>query len=102
MAAPLQAAIPPSPLRPLISLGKSSTSATTNFATVCCVAFACHYNSVKYYMELESRSVKKFTATMAKGFGATAAVFLSMVGCRSGASEARSSLVTKECVRFIF
>lgn len=29
-----------------------------------CVAFMCHYNGVKYYEELEHRSVKKYAVTI--------------------------------------
>lgn len=29
-----------------------------------CVAFMCHYNGVKYYEELENRSVKKYVVSI--------------------------------------
>jgi len=48
----------------------------TNLATICCVAFACHYNSVKYYLELKDRTVAKYSKTMGVGFALTCGVFL--------------------------
>lgn len=46
---------------------------------MCCVAFACHYNAVKYFMELKIREVGHFGKVMAGGLGGTALVFLSMM-----------------------
>jgi len=46
---------------------------------MCCVAFACHYNAVKYFMELKTREVGHFGKVMAGGLGGTALVFLSMM-----------------------
>mmetsp|Transcript_14678 Transcript_14678/g.20953 ORF Transcript_14678/g.20953 Transcript_14678/m.20953 type:complete len:546 (-) Transcript_14678:167-1804(-) len=46
---------------------------------MCCVAFACHYNSVKYYLELKDRTVPKFGQVMGLGIGGTGLVFLAMM-----------------------
>jgi amino acid permease len=44
-----------------------------------CVAYACHYNAVKYYMELKRRTVPDLMKVMAQGIGGTAFVFISMM-----------------------
>lgn len=49
------------------------------FMNMCCVAFACHYNAVKYYMELKDRTVRTFGNVMATGVAGTAIVFLGMM-----------------------
>lgn len=46
---------------------------------MCCVAFACHYNAVKYFMELKDRRVSHYGKVMVGGLGGTALVFLSMM-----------------------
>lgn len=49
---------------------------------MCCVAYACHYNAVKYYMELEDRTLPNLKGVMAAGLGGTFAVFwLMMIIC---------------------
>jgi len=46
---------------------------------MCCVAFACHYNAVKYYMELKNRNVPALKKVMALGIGGTGLVFFVMM-----------------------
>jgi len=46
---------------------------------MCCVAYACHYNAVKYFMELKDRTVGNLKGVMAAGIGGTAAVFWCMM-----------------------
>ena len=46
---------------------------------MCCVAYACHYNAVKYYMELEDRTLPNLKGVMAAGLGGTFAVFWFMM-----------------------
>lgn len=46
---------------------------------MCCVAYACHYNAVKYFMELKNRTVPTLQGVMAAGIGGTAAVFWFMM-----------------------
>ena len=43
------------------------------------VNFGSHYNSVKYYLELEDRTVPKFGGVMGIGIGGTGLVFLAMM-----------------------
>ena len=57
---------------------------------MCCVAFACHYNAVKYFMELKDRRVSHYGKVMAAGLGGTAAVFLSMMVLGYGTFGAHS------------
>jgi sodium-coupled neutral amino acid transporter 11 len=59
---------------------------------MCCVAYACHYNAVKYYMELKDRTLPTLRGVMLAGIGGTAFVFWSMMllgyatfGCHSQA-----------------
>jgi amino acid permease len=46
---------------------------------MCCVAYACHYNAVKYYMELKDRTVPTLKGVMAAGIGGTGLVFWCMM-----------------------
>lgn len=46
---------------------------------MCCVAYACHYNAVKYFMELKDRTVPTLKKVMAAGIGGTASVFWLMM-----------------------
>lgn len=46
---------------------------------MCCVAYACHYNAVKYYMELKERTMPVLRNVMAAGLGGTFAVFWFMM-----------------------
>lgn len=46
---------------------------------MCCVAYACHYNAVKYFMELKERTVPALQSVMAWGIGGTATVFWCMM-----------------------
>jgi amino acid permease len=46
---------------------------------MCCVAYACHYNAVKYYMELKDRNLPNLKKVMAAGLGGTFAVFWFMM-----------------------
>lgn len=46
---------------------------------MCCVAYACHYNAVKYFMELKHRTVPNLRGVMFAGIGGTALVFGSMM-----------------------
>jgi sodium-coupled neutral amino acid transporter 11 len=46
---------------------------------MCCVAYACHYNAVKYYMELRDRTVPNLKSVMMYGIGGTALVFWCMM-----------------------
>jgi amino acid permease len=46
---------------------------------MCCVAYACHYNAVKYYMELKVRTLPALKGVMAAGLGGTFAVFWFMM-----------------------
>jgi sodium-coupled neutral amino acid transporter 11 len=46
---------------------------------MCCVAYACHYNAVKYYMELQDRTVPNLRSVMMYGIGGTAFVFWCMM-----------------------
>lgn len=46
---------------------------------MCCVAYACHYNAVKYFMELKDRTLPTLKGVMAWGLGGTAAVFWCMM-----------------------
>jgi amino acid permease len=46
---------------------------------MCCVAFACHYNAVKYYMELKVRNMGAVKQVMAAGIGGTGLVFFCMM-----------------------
>jgi sodium-coupled neutral amino acid transporter 11 len=46
---------------------------------MCCVAYACHYNAVKYFMELEDRTVSNLKSVMMYGIGGTALVFWCMM-----------------------
>lgn len=43
------------------------------------MAYACHYNSVKYFMELKNRTVPNLQKVMAFGLGGTALVFFCMM-----------------------
>jgi amino acid permease len=46
---------------------------------MCCVAYACHYNAVKYYMELKDRTIPNLKSVMKYGIGGTAFVFWCMM-----------------------
>ena len=46
---------------------------------MCCVAYACHYNAVKYFMELKNRTVPALKRVMAWGIGGTFLVFWCMM-----------------------
>jgi len=46
---------------------------------MCCVAFACHYNAVKYFMELKDKRVVAFGNTMGVGILGTGTVFCLMM-----------------------
>lgn len=59
----------------LFAVGKG----TLTLMNMACVAFACHYNGVKYYVELKDRSIRKFNSVMALAFGSVLVVFLSMM-----------------------
>jgi amino acid permease len=57
-----------------------------------CVAYACHYNAVKYYMELKNRTVPELMKVMTAGIGGTAFVFISMmlIGFATFGSQAQA------------
>jgi amino acid permease len=46
---------------------------------MCCVAYACHYNAVKYYLELKTRTLPTLQGVMAAGLGGTFLVFFLMM-----------------------
>ncbi|GMI41085.1 hypothetical protein TeGR_g3742 [Tetraparma gracilis] len=71
----------PLPKTPLFRV----SGGTLVLVNMACVAFACHYNGVKYYAELKDRTVRKFSFTMSLSFLSVYAVFLSMMF--SGASS---------------
>jgi len=52
---------------------------TLTLMNMACVAFACHYNGVKYFVELKDRSVDKFSKIMKLSFAAVYVVFLGMM-----------------------
>ncbi|CAM9693813.1 unnamed protein product, partial [Laminaria digitata] len=60
-----------------------------------CVAFMCHYNGVKYYEELENRSVKKYAVTIGSAMAISFAVFSTMMlfGFRTFGSAAQTLLL---------
>ena len=57
---------------------------------MCCVAFACHYNAVKYYMELKIRNVPALKQVMAAGIGGTGFLFFCMMMLGYGTFGAHS------------
>ena len=57
----------------------SLVSSLNTFTFRCCVAYACHYNAVKYFMELKSRTLPTLKGVMAAGLGGTGLVFLCMM-----------------------
>lgn len=46
---------------------------------MCCVSFACHYNAVRFFMELKDRNLSNLQGVMAKGLGGTFGVFWLMM-----------------------
>jgi amino acid permease len=62
---------------------------------MCCVAYACHYNAVKYYMELKERTVPAYQGVMAAGIGGTALVFwcMMMLGYATFGSHSQTLLL---------
>ncbi|CAM9523961.1 unnamed protein product [Chrysoparadoxa australica] len=60
-----------------------------------CVAFMAHYNGVKYYEELEHRSIKRFTLGIGTSMAAALAVFTTMMffGFKTFGSSAQTLLL---------
>lgn len=54
-------------------------SGSVTLVNMCCVAFMCHYNGIKYYEELKKRSVKRYTAGVGFGVLGSFAVFVCMM-----------------------
>jgi len=65
-------ALPPTPMFKV-------SKGTLNLMNMACVAFACHYNGVKYFVELKSRSVAKFSHIMMASFSSVFVIFVSMM-----------------------
>ena len=59
------------------------------------VAYACHYNAVKYYMELKERTLSNLKGVMGIGIGGTAAVFwfMMILGFAAFGSNAQALLL---------
>ncbi|GMH87740.1 hypothetical protein TrVE_jg2816 [Triparma verrucosa] len=63
------------PSTPLFKVSKG----TLTLMNMACVAFACHYNGVKYYVELKDRTVNKYSRIMGLGNVTVLMVFFCMM-----------------------
>eukprot|EP00611_Tribonema_gayanum_P022046 TRINITY_DN4360_c0_g1_i1.p2 TRINITY_DN4360_c0_g1~~TRINITY_DN4360_c0_g1_i1.p2 ORF type:complete len:347 (-),score=146.33 TRINITY_DN4360_c0_g1_i1:495-1535(-) len=52
---------------------------TVTLMNMACVAFMAHYNGVKYYEELEHRTVRRYTKAIGGGVAASMCVFVAMM-----------------------
>jgi amino acid permease len=54
---------------------QASSKGIMTLVNMCCVAYACHYNAAKYYMQLDKRSLPQMKQAMKRGIGGSGIIF---------------------------